>query len=230
MKFTVSIALLALLLAACAAPVRPPAEDVTRAVTQAITAVDAVGREFTVVAEDSELRVLVFADGPLARLGHPHVIGGSVVSGRIWLAEDFHRSGLELFIDVPALRVDDPAWRSAEGFDPHMDDDAIAGTGDNMRSPAVLDAERYPQIVIRSVAVRGPQWQPDVTVEITLRRQTRALTVPVALDIADGTITATGRFRLMQTEFGIEPFSALGGRLRVADEIVMRFRVVAKEQ
>lgn len=228
MKFTASIALLALLLAACAAPVRPPAEGVTQAVTQAARTVDAVGRQYAVVTEDSELRVLVFADGALARLGHPHVIGGGVISGSIWLAEDFHRSSLELSIDVPAMRVDDPEWRRAEGFDPHMDGDAIAGTGDNMRSPDVLDAERYPQIVIRSVAVSGPQWQPDVTVEITLRGQTRVLTVPVALDIADGTITATGRFRLLQTEFGIEPFSALGGRLRVADEMLVRFRVLGR--
>lgn len=237
MKFTTPVALAvasaALLLAACAAPVRPPAGDVTgdvtRAVTQPVEKVAAVGRQYTVVSEDSELRILVFADGPLARLGHPHVIGGNVISGNIWLAEDFHRSSLELFVDVPALRVDDPKWRLAEGFDPQMDDDAIAGTGDNLRSPAVLDADRYPQIVIRSVAVSGPRWQPDVTMEITLRGDTRAMIVPVALDIAGGTITATGRFLLRQTEFGIEPFSALGGRLRVADDILVRFRIAARE-
>lgn len=233
MKFTTPVALAivsaALLVAACAAPVRPPAGDVSRAVAQPVQTVDAVGRRYTVAAEDSELRILVFADGPLARLGHPHVIGGNVISGGLWLAEDFHRSSLELFIDVPALRVDDPEWRLAEGFDPQMDDDAIADTGDNLRSPAVLDAERYPQIVIRSVAVSGPRWQPDVTIEITLRGETRAMTVPVALNVADGTITATGRFRLLQTEFGIEPFSAVSGRLRVADEIMVRFRVVARK-
>lgn len=233
MKFTTPVALVivstALLVAACAAPVRPPAGEVTRAVAQPVEKVAAVGQRYTVVAEDSELRILVFADGPLARLGHPHVIGGNVISGSLWLAEDFHRSSLELFIDAPALQVDAPEWRLAEGFDPHMDDDAIADTGDNLRSPAVLDAERYPQIVIRSVAVSGPRWQPDVTVEITLRGETRSMTVPVALDIANGMIIATGRFYLRQTEFGIEPFSAVGGRLRVTDEILARLRVVARE-
>lgn len=237
MKFTTLIAPAivpaVLLAAACAAPARPPASDVagdiTRAVTQPVETVEAVGRRYTVAAEDSDLRILVFPDGPLARFGHPHVIGGNVVSGSIWLAEDFHRSSVELSVDVPALRVDDPEWRLAEGFDPRMNDDAIAGTGDNLRSPDVLDAERYPEIVIRSVGVGGPRWQPDVTIEITVRGRTRTATVPVALDVAGGTLTATGRLLLRQTEFGIEPFSALSGRLRVADEIIVRFRVVARE-
>lgn len=188
----------------------------------------AIGRAFNVDTTASEFRVLVFASGPLARFGHPHAIGGNAVSGTVWLADDFHDSSLELFIDVPAMRVDDPAWRRADGFDPDIDDDAIRGTRDNMLSPDVLDAARHPQITIRSMAVNGPTWQPDISIEITLCGVTRSMTVPVALDIGDDAITAIGRFRLRQSEFGIEPFSAAGGNLLVADQVMVRFRIVAR--
>lgn len=218
--------LAALLLSACAAPIRPPGEDISRPVEAPAEAVPAAGRAYTVDREASEFRILVFTDGPLARFGHPHVVGGNAVSGTVWLAEDFHDSSLELFIDVPAMRVDDPVWRGAEGFDPDLDGEAAA-TRDNMLSSDVLHAARHAQITIRSTAVNGPVWQPDVSIEITLRGVTRSMTVPVALAVDGAMLTAAGRFRLRPSEFGIEPFSAMGGNLLVADQVVVRFRIKA---
>jgi hypothetical protein len=42
-------------------------------------------------------------------------------------------------------------------------------------------------------------------------------------------LTATGRFVFNQSDFGITPFSVAGGNLRVADSLLVRFRVVAAQ-
>ena len=185
------------------------------------------GRRYVVLHRQSEARFILQPAGALARLGHPHVIGGPVIDGEIRIADDFHRSGLELSIDVSALHVDHPAWRSDEGFDPEMSDSAIEDTRRNMLSAEQLDADNHPYIHIESISVTGPRWQPDIDARITLAGESRELTVPITLDMDDYNLTAIGRFRIRQSEFGITPFSAAGGSLQVADDVLVRFRIVA---
>jgi len=185
------------------------------------------GDVYEVRSDDSELRIVVYPDGPLARFGHAHVIGGATVRGRVILAETLEESALRLDIDARTLEVDRPSWREAEGLDPDMSPDAIAGTRENMRSNALLDVDRHPLITVESIGLSGPGWQPDIEAKITLRGQTRELTVPIALSVDDERMTATGRLVLRQSDFGIAPFSAAGGSLRVADEVMVRFRIVA---
>jgi hypothetical protein len=208
----------------------PPAPDgVSRA-----TATDASatpwpsGTRFVVDRDRSRLRLIVRAEGPMARLGHPHVVGGSVIEGEIVLAEPFRDSALRLSVDVGALAVDRPEWRAAEGFKPAVDAEAIEGTRRNMLSPALLDAEAHPEIRIESIAITGPRWQPDIRARVSLAGETRALTVPVTLDIQEASLTAAGRFVLRQTDFGLTPYSAAGGALRVSDEVLVRFSIEAK--
>ncbi|MCH8478513.1 MAG: YceI family protein [Wenzhouxiangella sp.] len=226
-----SLALLAtILLAACQAQPRPSSPDQPRPASDRVLAWPEQGRRFLVNAEASELRIVVYADGPLARFGHPHVIGGAVLTGEVMLTEPFSDSALRLEIDVAAMEVDRPSWRSDEGFDPDMSASAIADTRSNMLSPAVLSAAQFPQIKIESLAISGPTWQPDIELRVHLVGNMRELTVPIALDIGETSLVATGRMLISQRDFGIEPFSAAGGNLAVADELLIRFRVIADAQ
>jgi polyisoprenoid-binding protein YceI len=214
-------------LAACQAQPRPMAAGETRAASdQPLDWPD--GHRFVVERDYSEVRIVVYPAGSLARFGHPHVIGGAVIDGEVILAEPFHDSALRLRIDLDALEVDRPEWRSDEGFDPDMSSSAIEGTRDNLRSARVLDIERHPAIAIESTGINGPRWQPDIDLRIELRGQARELTVPISLALEDNQLTATGQFSLRQSEFGIEPFSAAGGNLQVADDILIRFRIQAR--
>lgn len=219
---------LALLVTACTVPGPPRPGDTGQALPTAAWPEDA--RIYQVDSEASKLRILVSPDGPLAGLGHYHVIGGPVLAGRVALAEPFPDSALELAIDTTALEVDRPAWRSQEDerFERSPDAEAIAGTRDNLLSEAVLDADRHPRITIESTSLSGPPWQPDITANITLRGITRSLVVPVTLDFDPQRLTATGRLTLNQSDFGLEPFSAAGGSLRVADKLIIRFSITAR--
>lgn len=186
------------------------------------------GRAYRVEPDASMLRFVVYPAGPLARVGHPHVIGGGEISGRVVVAEPFEHSRLALSIDVATLDVDRPEWRAQEGFEAGRPADSIAATRRNMLDTGQLDAERHPDIRIESLSISGPRWQPDVTTRVELAGTARELTVPIALDLDDASLTATGRFVIRQSDFGIEPFSAAGGNLRVADEVLVRFRIRAE--
>ena len=184
-------------------------------------------REFVIDQSASELRIVVFPAGALARLGHSHVIGGPVISGRVALAESWQDSALHVTINVEGLKVDRPEWRRDEGFKRDPSESAIEGTRENLLSPAVLDVASHPVIEIESLGLRGPRWQPDIDLRIRLRGVTRELTVPIALGMSDDRISATGQLSLRQSDFGMTPFSVAGGQLAVADQILLRFRIVA---
>jgi len=175
----------------------------------------------------SHLWVRVDPAGPMARLGHSHIIGGAVLAGRIGRAADGTPQWADLCIDVAGLEVDRPAWRRAAGLKPGLDPDAIAATRANLLGPRVLDAARHPLIGIRSAGTRGPAWQPDVAIRVRLGGEVRALEVPVTVVHAGGRLEVGGRLEFDHADFGLEPFAAAGGALRVAERIRVRFRIVA---
>ncbi|MGH8337238.1 MAG: YceI family protein, partial [Gammaproteobacteria bacterium] len=105
----------------------------------------------------------------------------------------------------------------------------IQGTYKNMLSPAELDAAEYPDIRIRSVRFVGPDWGPDATVRIEIHGIQRDMTLPIALEHAGDRLIATGTFEIRQSDFGIKPFSILGGGIQVADTVKVRFHLVAEK-
>ena len=218
---------LALPMVGCQTPADPDreADGYTRAVEEPVAETPPEGQRYEVVTERSELRIVIRPEG---RMGHAHVMGGEAITGEVVLPAEHHDAWLDLAVQVDALQVDEPAWRTDEGFDPDMSERAIEGTRENMLSGEVLNAEAHPVIRIRAGEATGPAWQPDVRARITLAGETRERTVPVSVHRDDDELEVTGRFRILQTEFGIEPFSALGGALRVDDEVLIRFRIHAE--
>ena len=186
---------------------------------------------YNVDSEETDMLILVYRGGPLARYGHNHVIAVRKAAGDIYLAKDFHQSAFALHFPVAALEVDPPAARADEGdeFATQPSAQAIEGTRKNMLGPGVLDGDNYPEIEIRSAAVTGPEWGPEVTVQISLHGVTREYTVPIALDHSGQRLTATGMLVLRTTAFNMIPFSVLGGGLQVQDEVKIRFRIVANK-
>jgi polyisoprenoid-binding protein YceI len=62
-----------------------------------------------------------------------------------------------------------------------------------------------------------------LAVNMTLHGVTRRLTVPVRLQVHGSRLVASGSFVLRQSDFGITPYRALGGALRVRDRIDLQF-------
>lgn len=173
--------------------------------------------------------VIVRRTGPLAKLGHDHVITSADESGTVWLGHTPADSSLQLVLPVARFDVDLPAARAVAGpeFAAPVPDDARTGTRHNMLRAAVLDGERFPTITLRSAAVSGAWPQPVVRLAITLKGVEREQEVPVIVERAANSVVARGELRLNQSDFGIVPFSVAGGAIAVADTLEVRFEIVA---
>jgi hypothetical protein len=182
---------------------------------------------FAIDASRTKVTVLVYRAGPLARLGHNHVIVSVRESGVIWLGATPAASGFEIHVPVSAFVVDDPEARAAAGpgFPGAVPDDARSGTTANMLRAEVLDAEHYPEIVVRAEGATGSWQQAIVHAQVRLKDMQRDLDVPVTLQRDGSTVTATGAFPIRQTDFGITPFSVAGGAVQVADVVDVRFEI-----
>jgi hypothetical protein len=66
-------------------------------------------------------------------------------------------------------------------------------------------------------------------VQITVRGQTHATSLPVTYTLANGEVTASGELLLKQTDLGLAPFTAMLGALAVQDQMRVRFHFVAHE-
>lgn len=92
----------------------------------------------------------------------------------------------------------------------------------DMLGPKVLDAQQFPQILFRSSKIEpaGPQ-QYRVTGTLELHGVSKEL----SFNLAGGPEHYTGTTRLKQTDFGIQPFSAGGGTVKVKNELELEFDI-----
>jgi polyisoprenoid-binding protein YceI len=223
------LTLASLLAAGCSRPVRPPAP----AESAPSPAADTRGATiYTVNAAESLVLLHVYRGGALARLGHNHVVASKHLRGRLWAHPNLARSGFELSFPVAELIVDDPKLRAAAGpdFQSEVKPADKEGTRKNMLRPEVLDAERYPEVTMRSVRVGGSPEAPKITAQLTIRDASREIEVPAKIDRNARRLRATGAFDINQSEFGMKPFSVGLGALEVQDRLHIEFDVVAEEE
>lgn len=206
------------------------------ALVTALTSLDA-GAEapaarYHVATDASELRVLAYRAGPLARLGHNHVAVTRALSGSVSLAGAVRESSFYLEFPVASLEVDEPEVRRVEGpaFEGTVSPDDIAATRRNMLGPELLDADRYPTIRIESAAVEGSLPNVTLAVRVTVGGQQYPLDVPVSINTFEGGLVAVGRVRVAQSALGLQPFTVALRSLRVADELQVGFRIVARTE
>jgi len=186
-------------------------------------------QRFVIDAERSVVTLLVYRAGSLARLGHNHVITSTAEAGSVWTTGALAASGFEVRVPVAGLVVDDPAARAVAGtdFPGAIADEAREGTRRNLLRPEMLDGDRYPELVVRGDTLRGTWEQPVAEARVTIKDRARSIEVPLTIVREPGALTARGAFRVLQSEFGITPFSVAGGALQVADAVDVTFEIRA---
>jgi hypothetical protein len=182
---------------------------------------------FAVDGAESKATILVRREGALASLGHDHAIVARPLEGFVLMAGGRGQSRADLRVYARDLQVDPPEARQALDLDTEPTPEDIQGTRENMLGK-VLDAENWPEI---RVALRYPEQAgtgSEVLATINLRGATQSQTIPMDMQHRAGEIRAGGKLTIRQSDFGIEPLSALGGGLRVSDELQIEFLVVAR--
>lgn len=215
------------LLAACASPrVTPPITATAGPANfpetyyqQALARGAAV---FRIDPTQSLIVMTVHRGGSLARLGHEHVVASRNVQGYV-----FPDRGLaDLYVPLDRLTVDEPQLRAEAGMKTTPSASDIAGTRENMLTK-VLHSDQYPYALMHIIAPAGTPGTVDLTLSINLHGKTREVKVPATFTVANDRITVRADLAIRQTDFGITPFSVLGGAMQVLDQVDMQVALTA---
>ena len=218
---------LAVLLVACAPQPRPAPDEATRARRQAPAEFprayyeEAAAKGLAVQRIDPARSVVVIEvrrAGSLARLGHDHVVAAHDIQG--FVAPDAGRA--DLYVALEDLAVDEPELRKAAGLDTQPSESDIAGTRANMLDK-VLEADKLPWALVR--IERGSA--DRITAALTLHGATRTFDVPAQIAAGKDRTSVRGTLAFNQSDFGIAPFSILGGAIQVQDRLVLSFTIEA---
>ncbi len=220
--------MLALMLAGCAplvrepapAPAVPPADFPEGYYREALAQGKPV---FRVDSRESLVVIEVRRSGSLARLGHDHVVASHELVGYVAPGE----GRADLVVALESLAVDEAALRAEAGFDTQPTEPDIEATRANMLEK-VLEAEKFPFALVRVSGADASQRDVALSVAITLHGHVRTLQVPAEIEADAEKMSVTGRFSFDQTDFGITPYSLLGGAIAVQNRVDLRFRIVAR--
>lgn len=191
--------------------------------TQRYTAALARGEPiFTIDRARSIVVIEVRRAGSLARLGHDHVVASHEVQG--FVAPNDGQA--DLYVPLDGMTVDEPALRAEAGFDTVPTEADIAGTRRNMLT-RVLETERYPFATVAFRHARPTTGDDVGDVAISLHGVTHLVRLPLRIESKADEIVVSGSVALKQSDYGVAPLSILGGAIQVADEIRLRFRIVA---
>jgi hypothetical protein len=165
-------------------------------------------------------------DGPMKAAGHDHVIASADVEGFVLLSRDPQRSRADLRLPLQQLVVDDPANRERFGLEPELPESAVEGTTRNMQDK-VLESGLFPWVTARVRVLSMEEGQSELDVSVTMHGASFDYRVPVELTIDSETLRVNGSMTIGHADFGLTPFSAAGGLLRVAEDIEIVFELQA---
>lgn len=185
--------------------------------------VPAAGDRYAINAMVSRFTVQAFASGLLSAFGHNPKIAIRDLKGEIHFdPAHVEKSTMHLVIRADSLTVTDNI----------SDKDRRDIEGD-MREK-VLETSKYPEIVfdVAGVSVnKADNGQSQVTLngQLCLHGMTRPQKIPATIVVTGEVLRAFGEFSLRQTDYGIKPVSAVGGGLKVKDEVKFTFDIAARK-
>lgn len=156
-------------------------------------------------ADRAECLVLAFREGLLAAVGHDVAL--RVGRFTVDIGDD---DAISAELDAASLRVAGAAVSPAD-----------ARKIERSTATDVLEARRFPLIRFRSTRVVRDGERARVDGELTLHGVTRPLAFDAVADEGDW----HAEVRLDQRHFGIKPYVALLGALRVRAELLVRLRL-----
>ena len=181
-------------------------------------------RTYTIVPSESSFGVFAGKTGLFSAFAHDHEIGVKSFSGRVVVpAAGASGGSLEMEVEAPSLVVLDKA--------PSEEDKKKIF---NSMHNEVLESAKYQKITFKSVSVSDVKqtgsdaYNLVVNGDLSLHGVTKRIAVPVAAAVTPQQLRATGKYTLKQSDYGIKPYSAAGGTIKVKDEIVVNFDIVAK--
>ena len=159
-------------------------------------------------------------------LGHNHGVEGRLKSGSLQL--DGEGVGGELVFDMTSFDADTDAARRYVGLTGSTDASTRQQVNANMKGAAVLDVQRYPTAKFAVEGVKRTEKKSrdghpiyELSGKFTLHGQTRPLKLEASVEDKGGDLHLKGNFSILQTQYGIRPYSKAFGAVGVADRLTI---------
>ncbi len=179
---------------------------------------------YVIDARISRFTVRAFASGMLSAFGHSPTIAIRDFAGEAQFSPDrLESASLHVTVKAASLGVtDDVSDKDRREIEREMQDN-------------VLESSKYPEIVYDCSRVSGNnpgngQYSITLHGSLTLHGVTNGLTIPARVAVTGDMLRAFGEFSLRQSDYNIKPVSAIGGGLKVKDEVKFSFDIVARKQ
>ncbi|MFP4348961.1 MAG: YceI family protein [Desulfococcaceae bacterium] len=191
------------------------------------------GKVFRVDSDASTVHIFLWRGGPMAAKGHNHVLAVKQMRGAVYLPEDMlsNEARFDIVFPVKQIAVDPMPLREQIGgafTGTGMTEKGARGTRQNMLGEKALNADRFPRIGLSSNRFYGEPPKLVLDTAVTIHGIQRRRLIPITLNVEKDRLTARGAFAVLQTDFGIEPFSAMAGALYLLDPLMVEFEIVAR--
>ncbi len=172
----------------------------------------------------SRFRVQAFATGLLSLFAHSPTFALTQFSGEMhFVPGTFAEAGLRLTVRTDSLRLLDQVKEA----DRQEIESRMHGE--------VLETARYPEADFQSSTITASsladyQYRLRIAGQWTMHGVTHPEQFEAVLKLATDGILLAGQLTLLQSRYGIRPVSALGGTIRLKDEVRLGFDLVGEKQ
>jgi polyisoprenoid-binding protein YceI len=190
-----------------------------------------VAREYQLEATRSEVYAQVFKDTTTlaAGLSHDHVVVATGWTGSVfWDLANPPACVVSMDIPVSGLDNDDPAWRKRMNFNSELSEGQRAEVKEHMVGAGQLDAARFGKMSFRSTGCVADGDRVQVSGKISIHGVEKAVSLPMKITTTEGEFNASGVLTMLHTDYGMSPFSAMGGALKNRNDIRLVVKVRGK--
>ncbi|MDQ3636014.1 MAG: YceI family protein [Acidobacteriota bacterium] len=181
-----------------------------------------LGTCYKIDARQSGFIVQAFATGLLSFVGHNPTFAVTRYGGEIQFADgNAEVESMLVMIQTETISLLD-----------EMNEKDTAEIENTMHGE-VLETKQFPEITFVSKDISLKQisngrFAVTANGNLSLHGETRPQTIEAEAEIKDGKIRAEGEFTLSQSNFSIKQTKALGGTLKVKDEVKISFDIRAE--
>ncbi|MBB3751723.1 polyisoprenoid-binding protein YceI [Mycolicibacterium sp. BK634] len=166
-------------------------------------------------AAEGELQILTGVGGPAAKMGHRLTIAMAS-----WRADVQWRGkqpvSAELVVDVDSLQV----VKGEGGVTPLTGPEKGVVRSNALKA---LDVKKYPQITFSAEDIDKTATGYRLTGTVEIHGTSRPQIVDLAVEDSGGVWVMSADVPVVQTQFGVKPYSLFVGSLKVADEVNLKF-------
>lgn len=185
--------------------------------------------DFDLYKVDSDLSIILiraYRGGLMAKLGHDHIVASQNMQGYIRIDKKTGECRADFYAPLESLDVDNKIFRAAENLDTTPSPEDIIGTKKNMLKS--LEQTKFPFAQLHSSDCSLADSMASTGVALSVHGVTRELQLKISIEpYTEQSIRVKGEFSILQTDFGIKPFSIMNGLIKVQDRLDLSYSISA---